>query len=169
MPFALAITRQVGDELSAHAAEGYPYEVVGVLAGGRTGDSCYVDRLYRTVNRLRVMEDTQDVQAGNQVKKELGLAPGDSSANRFLMTGEDVLTIQNLCRRDGRDIVGFYHSHPDHPAEPSQTDIRLALRTIPGYVYVIVSVRNGIPADITGWVLSGDNAEFALVTIRFEP
>ncbi|NMC81677.1 MAG: M67 family metallopeptidase [Armatimonadetes bacterium] len=169
MPFALTFTRQVGDELSAHAAEGYPYEVVGVLAGGRTGDSYSADRLYRAINRLRVLEDTHDVQAGNQVKKELGLTPGDSSANRFLMTGENVLAIQNLCRRDGRDVVGFYHSHPDQPAEPSQTDLRLALGTIPGYVYVIVSVRNGIPTEITGWLLSDDRAEFVPVTIRFEP
>ena len=169
MPFVLTFSGEAVDELRAHASVGYPYEVVGVMAGIRTGESFLVDRLYRAHNRIRVMEDTRGDQACRQVKESLGFKPGDSSANRFLMTGEDVLGIQNLCRREGRDIVGFYHSHPDHPAKPSETDLRLAMNTIPGYAHVIVSVQNGIPADITGWVLSEDCAEFTPVSVRLDP
>ena len=169
MPFTLILTKQAADELRAHASDGYPYEVVGVMAGTQTGDFLTVDRTFRADNRLRLIEEQGDAAAGKSLKEALGFRSDDSSANRFLMTGEDVLKIQNLCRREGRDILGFYHSHPDHPAEPSDTDLRFAGNTIPGYIYVIVSVRNGIPTEITGWLLSDDTAAFAPVTVRLGP
>ena len=60
--------------------------------------------------------------------------------------------------RRGLDVLGFYHSHPDHPAEPSEYDREHAL---PGYVYVIVAVDNGGAGEVKSWSLSPDRTAFA--------
>jgi proteasome lid subunit RPN8/RPN11 len=61
-------------------------------------------------------------------------------------------------QEQGLDVVGVYHSHPDHPAEPSETDLDEA--TFPGYTYVIVAVHDGTPEDLTAWTLAPDRSEF---------
>jgi proteasome lid subunit RPN8/RPN11 len=55
------------------------------------------------------------------------------------------------------DIVGFYHSHPDHPAEPSQYDLEHAL---PVYSYIIIAVVHGNAGDMTSWELQNDRTRF---------
>ena len=55
-------------------------------------------------------------------------------------------------QRDGLEVVGVWHTHPDHPALPSATDLEAAWE---GYTYVILSVRQGIVADIKAWTLEG--------------
>ncbi|HEX9615485.1 MAG TPA: M67 family metallopeptidase, partial [Bacteroidota bacterium] len=57
----------------------------------------------------------------------------------------------------GLDIVGFYHSHPDHPAQPSQFDLEHAF---PGWSYVIVSVSRGTSGDLKSWVMKEDRSGF---------
>ena len=57
----------------------------------------------------------------------------------------------------GLDVIGFYHSHPDHPAAPSEYDKDHAL---PFYSYVIVSVRQGVAGELTSWELTADRAVF---------
>jgi len=60
-------------------------------------------------------------------------------------------------RRTKRKVVGFYHSHPDHPARPSEYDRAWAM---PWYSYIIVSVRGGQPAEMTNWILADDGSRF---------
>ena len=73
------------------------------------------------------------------------------------MTSQDVLDAEKAARQQGLEVVGWYHSHPDHPARPSQYDRDHAW---PWYSYIIVSVANRIPEEMTSWRLADDRTEF---------
>jgi proteasome lid subunit RPN8/RPN11 len=130
------MTRQHAAEVAAHALEGYPFEVCGVLLG-REG---VVEGVVRTVN-----------QEQEQPRVRYAIAP------------EDLLRIQRESRARGQEIVGFYHSHPDHPARPSETDRRIAAEGLSdGVLHVVVGVAAGQRAEPAGWV-------FRDATQAFEP
>lgn len=144
-------------EMKSHATEGYPHEVVGVMAGVYGGGEKTVTRLYRGSNQFRVAEQTGAAML-EALREDLEVE--GSSENRFFMTGDEMRRIDTACRAEGIDIIGFYHTHPDHPARPSTTDLRFAQQTLPGYSYVIMAVEKGAPALTTSWVLSDDEAQF---------
>lgn len=126
-----------------HGAQAYPEEGCGFLIGTvEDGDNHVLD--------------TQPV-ANRQT---------DNRERRYQITPEDYREANRAAADRGLDIVGFYHSHPDHPAEPSDTDLEEA--TFPGYTYVIVSVHGGTPHDITAWTLAPDRSEFRPETISVE-
>jgi proteasome lid subunit RPN8/RPN11 len=77
--------------------------------------------------------------------------------HRFLIRPEEYLMCEKTARKQGWDIIGFYHSHPDHPAEPSQYDLDHAF---PVYSYIIVSVLKGKADKMTSWELSPDRTRF---------
>jgi proteasome lid subunit RPN8/RPN11 len=77
--------------------------------------------------------------------------------HRFLITIEDMLRAEQIARAAKLDIIGFYHSHPDHPSTPSGYDKDHAL---PFYSYVIVSVGNGKAQVLTSWELTDDRMDF---------
>lgn len=81
----------------------------------------------------------------------------ETERNRFLIDPRDQLRVEKDARARGLDVLGYYHSHPDHPARPSNYDREHAW---PWYSYVIISVFEGVPRDITSWVLSEDRAAF---------
>ncbi|MDR0570597.1 MAG: M67 family metallopeptidase [Clostridiales Family XIII bacterium] len=83
--------------------------------------------------------------------------PEDGRRRRFAITSEDYLRADAEARRLGLEVVGFYHSHPDHPARPSEFDLRQAL---PGYAYLILAVAEGEPGELTAWGLADDRSEF---------
>jgi len=147
-------------EMKAHASEGYPNEIVGVMAGRYEGDDKRVTRLFRGQNQFTVAES----EGGADALKE-DLQVDGSAANRYFMTGEEMRAVDAACRAEGIDIVGFYHTHPDHPARPSVTDLHFAQQTLPGYSYVIMAVEKGVPALTTCWVLSEDESRFDEETI----
>ena len=126
----LKLTQSLYDALRAHGEETYPHECCGVLLGQMDGDT-------RTV--------TSTARAGN--------TRTDSAHNRYNIDPKDLIRIQREGRDRGEDIVGFYHSHPDHPAQWSQTDFAEAHWF--GCSYVITSVERG----------KGHNHEF-LRTVR---
>src|SRR5260370_735 len=82
----------------------------------------------------------------------------DSPRNRFSVTAEDVRDAEKVAHQQGLDVIGWYHSHPDHPARPSEFDREHAW---PWYSYIIVSVQNGAPQEMTSWRLNDDRAEFS--------
>ena len=105
--------RQIED----HARRGYPLEVCGVLVGPR-GEAVAVLAAIPVENRER-----------------------EAPRVRYQIAPEDLLRIQRESRASRRDIVGFYHSHPDHPARPSETDRRIAAEGLSdGVVHIVVSV-----------------------------
>ena len=76
---------------------------------------------------------------------------------RFLVRPDDYREAERQARQAGGDLFGFYHSHPDHPARPSQYDLDHAW---PFFSYIIVSVRAGAPEDMTSWRLREDRSAF---------
>ena len=77
--------------------------------------------------------------------------------HRFLITPEDMLQAEQTARKRKQDVIGFYHSHPDHPALPSGYDKDHAL---PFYSYIIVSVMRSKSEELTSWELTADRKKF---------
>ena len=117
-----------------HAAASYPDECCGVLIGRILDDSTVVERLLSADNER-----------------------DDSRHNRYLINPETVLAAHKEARALGLDVVGYYHSHPDHPARPSEFDREHAW---PGVSYLIVSVEKGNVADARSWRLADDREKF---------
>lgn len=75
----------------------------------------------------------------------------------------EVLAVDKDLRGSGHEILGFYHSHPDHPAVPSEFD--RAHGTWPGYSYVIVSIVDGNPRDLRSWIMEKEGGPFRAETL----
>ena len=135
----LKISSELADKIRSHGAQTYPHECCGALLGLDTevGDR----RVYREIHGLHPLVNRRD----------------DSPNNRFSVTSQDVLDAEKAARQQGLEVVGWYHSHPDHPARPSQYDRDHAW---PWYSYIIVSVANRIPEEMTSWRLADDRSEF---------
>ena len=87
----------------------------------------------------------------------------DSPRNRFAVSADDVRDAEKAARQHGLEVVGWYHSHPDHPARPSQFDREHAW---PWYSYIIVSVMSGAPAEMTSWRLDDDRQDYSAERIE---
>jgi proteasome lid subunit RPN8/RPN11 len=120
--------------LRAHGEETYPHECCGVLLGKATPEGNQVAQITR---------------AGN--------TRTDSAHNRYHIAPEELVKIQRQARKLGLDIVGFYHSHPDHPAMWSPTDFAEAHWL--GCSYVITSVDRGAAKITNSFLLSGTSEE----------
>jgi proteasome lid subunit RPN8/RPN11 len=132
----LKITQSVLNALRAHGEQTYPHECCGVLLGRAD-----LENDIRDVSRI--------LRAGN--------TRADSPHNRYNIDPRELIAAQRQARENGEDIVGFYHSHPDHPARWSQTD--LAEAHWYGCSYMITSVKKG-KADLTNsFVLTGSSEE----------
>ncbi|HEX2664948.1 MAG TPA: M67 family metallopeptidase [Candidatus Acidoferrum sp.] len=136
----LWIGGHLAERIRAHGAEAYPHECCGALLGR---DS-----------------EAADPHATREV---LGLFPlvnrrDDSPRNRFAVTAEDVRDADRAAQKQGLEVIGWYHSHPNHPARPSQYDQDHAW---PWYSYVIVSIENGSPQAMTSWRLADDRHAFS--------
>jgi proteasome lid subunit RPN8/RPN11 len=77
--------------------------------------------------------------------------------NRFLIRPEELLSGERYAENRGLEVVGFYHSHPDHPAVPSQYDLEHAW---PVFSYVVVSVSKGSAVDLRSWQMEPDRSRF---------
>ncbi len=77
--------------------------------------------------------------------------------NRVLILPKDLMRAEHSAREKKLDVVGYYHSHPDHPAVPSQFDLEHAL---PVWSYVIVSVQKGKAIDVFSWQMENDRSKF---------
>ncbi len=76
---------------------------------------------------------------------------------RFLVSPKDYMMAERKASESGGELLGFYHSHPDHPARPSQFDLDHAF---PNFHYVIVSVMSSVSAAMTVWFLKDDRSSF---------
>jgi len=130
----LRITQLDLDSLRRHGEETYPHECCGVLLGRIEGE-------------MRTVEAT--LRAGN--------TRTDSPHNRYHIDPKELVAAQRRAREQGLDIVGFYHSHPDHPARWSATD--LAEAHWYGCSYVITSVAKGRAGVTSSFALVGSGEE----------
>jgi proteasome lid subunit RPN8/RPN11 len=120
------------EAIEAHGAEGYPDEICGVMLG------TLADRAVTEVRRARniIVERSRD---------------------RYEIDPRDHIRIQREADAAGVDIVGYYHSHPDHPAQASRFDTE---RAWSGYVYVIVAIQGGKAVDANAFVADQDGGPF---------
>ena len=137
---AIELSLEDWKRIEQQGAEAYPNECCGMLLGQeKDGRKVIVDIL------------------------PLPNAREDSPHNRFLILPEDFVRSDQEARRRGLDILGFYHSHPDHPARPSEYDREHAW---PWYTYLILGVNGGVPGALTGWLLSEDRGQFFQEELR---
>ena len=130
----LKISVDLLDRIRAHGRSTYPEECCGLLLGEADGAA-------KSVRDLRAMRNTRE----------------DSPKNRYLIDPRELLDAEREARARKLDIVGVYHSHPDHPARPSEFDREHAF---PWYSYIVVRVASGEPGELTSWVLLDDRSAF---------
>ena len=130
----LKLPHDLAAKIQAHGMETYPHECCGPILG-------------------------QDVDGRREV---LGLLPlanrrDDSPRNRFEVTPGDVQLAEKTAAEKKIELIGWYHSHPDAPARPSEFDREHAW---PWYSYIIVSVQSGMPREMNSWRLQDDRAAY---------
>jgi proteasome lid subunit RPN8/RPN11 len=129
----LQLRGELAERIRAHGRQSYPHECCGALLGS-DDDEREVHDIFPLVNRR-----------------------DDSPQNRFSITAEDFRTAERAASAAGLSVVGWYHSHPDHPALPSEYDREHAW---PWYSYLILSVEQGEPKTMASWRLSDDRIRF---------
>lgn len=137
----LNLTENILSQIHAHGEQAYPEEGAGLLLGKEDKESRVVNMVFPLTN---AREDT-------------------ARHNRYLITPKDMLAGEKEADRLGLDVVGVFHSHPDHPSLPSEFDREWAL---PWFSYLITSVREGKAADSRSWRLSEDRDSFLEEPIR---
>jgi len=126
-----------------HLCRAYPEEGCGVLVGRDEGERRVVEQVVALDNRRE-----------------------DARATRYLISPEQLLQVEREAREQDLDVLGFFHSHPDHPARPSAFDLDHAW---PYYSYLIVSVVQGRVAETAAWRLAQDRTRFEPETIEQAP
>jgi proteasome lid subunit RPN8/RPN11 len=133
----VTLTAAVLEAIRRHGTSTYPYECCGALVGSASDD--------RVIEALPLPNSTEE-----------------GPRRRFLVTPQDYLRAERHCSSRGLALLGFYHSHPDHPAEPSQHDLAHAW---PNLHYVIVSIRDAQPEALRSWRLAADRSRFDEVVV----
>jgi len=136
---ALRIPKALLEQLREHGEQTYPHECCGVLVGKFDGAGG------KTVESVIACGNTRT----------------DSPENRYHIGPAELIRIQRESTLAGRDIVGFYHSHPDHPAQWSVTDLAEAHWF--GCSYVITSVEKGKAVLTNSFELAGTEETKALI------
>lgn len=130
----LRLSPEAEAAIRAHAREEYPHECCGALLGREEGEVRVVEQVIRLANERT-----------------------DERERRFYVSPQQVLMAERCARDAGLLLLGFYHSHPDHPPIPSEYDREHAL---PFYSYPIVSVKQGEPTELRSWRLREDRSGY---------
>lgn len=131
----LAIDPVLLKEIHANGEDAYPEEGAGLLLGNAAGDQKQVLRIMRLPNSR---EDA-------------------ARRNRYLLSPQDYLRGEQEAARLGMDVLGVFHSHPDHPNRPSEFDREWAM---PWFSYLITSVETGKAVASRSWLLAEDRSQF---------
>jgi len=131
----LYLNDEIVEQVTEHAERDYPYECGGMLIGRFEGAE-------KTVTETFSLKNEREDEARH---------------NRVLILPKDVMRADRYARENNLDVVGYYHSHPDAPAVPSQYDLDHAL---PVWSYVIASVLKGTVADVRSWQMENDRSKF---------
>jgi len=122
-------------EIRAHGERDYPYECCGLMLG-------------RFEDGRKTVVETYPI---SNAREE------EAKRNRFLISPEELMRGEKYAREKHLDVVGFYHSHPDDRAVPSQYDLEHAW---PVYSYIVVSVEKGRAVDLRSWEMENDRSRF---------
>lgn len=131
----LEITAGVLEEIHAHGESAYPEEGAGFMIGSLQDGT-------RRITHLLKLENTREAEARH---------------NRYLLGPQDYLLSEQEADRLGLLVLGVFHSHPDHPNQPSEYDREWAM---PWFSYIITSIQNGRAAGSRSWRLTEDRTRF---------
>lgn len=131
----IALSAQQSAEMRQHGERDYPFECCGLMLGRFGGGGKEVVETYPISN----------------AREE------EAKRNRFLIRPEELMRGEKYAREKALDVVGFYHSHPDERAVPSQYDLEHAW---PAYSYVVVSIEKGRAVDLRSWEMESDRSRF---------
>jgi proteasome lid subunit RPN8/RPN11 len=123
-------------EIAAHGERDYPHECCGLLLGA------FAPGGLKTIAEIYPISNAREEAA---------------KRNRFLITPAEFMEGEQYAERNGMSVVGFYHSHPDHPAVPSRYDLEHAW---PLYSYIVVAVAAGVAGDLRSWEMEPDRSKF---------
>ena len=137
----VAISDAVNQAIRRHGQETYPHECCGALVG-------------TTADAESIVADV--VPLPNTTE--------EGPRRRFLVRASDYRLAERRAAEIGGELLGFYHSHPDHPARPSQYDLDHAW---PTFAYIIVAVANGKATEMTVWFLKDDRSSFEEGSIHY--
>jgi proteasome lid subunit RPN8/RPN11 len=132
---SITISSTLLQEIHAHGESAYPDEGAGLLIGTDNGQE-------KIVTEILTMENARESSARH---------------NRYLLSAEDYLRGENEAAQLGLDILGVFHSHPDHPDQPSDFDREWAM---PWFSYLITSVYSGQAKVSRSWRLAEDRLQF---------
>jgi len=144
----LRIAPDLVEKIRQHGVATYPHECCGALLG-RDSSSEAEPSLPREIMDLFPLVNRRD----------------DSPHNRFSVTPRDVIDADRAAEERGLEVVGWYHSHPDHPARPSEYDREHAW---PWYSYIIVSVRQRVSDEMTSWRLKEDRSGYTQEVLEIQ-
>ncbi len=130
----LILTADQKKKIEAEGVAAYPNECCGIIYG-------------RDVAGRRIIEELEAVQNAFEEGEQY---------HRFSISGEQLMKAEKKCT-SGKMVLGFYHSHPDHPARPSEYD---RVHAWPFYSYVIVAIHERKPVDMTCWLLDEATEQF---------
>jgi proteasome lid subunit RPN8/RPN11 len=136
----LEIAAELLDQIHAHGEEAYPEEGAGLLLGEAAGNR-------KQVAMILPLNNTREDAARR---------------NRYLLAPQDYMLAEDEAARHGLEVLGVFHSHPDHPSQPSEFDREWAM---PWFSYLITSVESGQAAGSRSWQLSQDRKSFLEETI----
>lgn len=131
----LEISPDLLNQIHIHGEEAYPGEGAGFMLGNTNGNSRVVTAILRLPN----------------AREEA------AQHNRYLLAPQDVLHSEQEAAKLGLDVIGVFHSHPDHPNQPSEFDREWAM---PWFSYIITSVKDGKAAGSRSWRLTDDRSAF---------
>ena len=137
---SLRLRARANQIVHSHLCRSYPEEGCGVLLGTDSGGTRLVERAEPVANQRM-----------------------DSRGNRYLISPEDLMQVERSARERDWDVLGFFHSHPDHPPVPSAFDLENAW---PFYSYLIVSVAGGAVVESRSWRLADDRGAFEPETLE---
>ena len=143
MTLPLVLPPDLRRRIESEGVAAYPNECCGILIG-------------RDINGQRFIERLEPGQ---------NVFQADERYHRFSIDPRAQLKAEREAEAGGKAVLGFYHSHPDHPARPSEYDREHGW---PFYSYVIVAIEKGRPAAMTSWVLNDATSRFAEQMIKAE-
>ena len=132
----IKVSKEQLDTIRRQGEAAYPYECCGLLLG-------------KLIDGAKELADTLPISNSRE---------DEARHNRYLISPDEFLKAQRLARSRRLDIIGCYHSHPDHPARPSGFDLDHA--TFPGDSFIIASVANGKAVDLNSFVMTDDRSAF---------
>src|SRR5262249_39208686 len=130
------VTSEQLDRIRKHGEESYPFECCGLLLG-------------KLIDGKKELSDILPISNSRE---------DEARHNRYLISPGEFLKAQRVARGRGLDIIGCYHSHPDHPARPSGFDLDHA--TFPGDSFIITAIHQGKAVDLNSFAMSEDRSRF---------